>query len=564
MKIAVIPARGGSKRFPRKNAHEFLGKPLVAHAIDAARESKLFEKIVVSTEDAEIASIARRYKATVVERPKELATDNTNVPQVCLHVLKVLRDNVDIIGILLPTSPLRTVADLQKSMKTFVTSGADYLMSITDYHHSVFGAMTMDRKGFLRRYFGNEFITQDQNNPKVYVHDGTVILARARQFVKDKTYYGKRMVGYYIPSERAVDVNHRRDLELAEFLRKSGRAISIGGQTVGTGHRCFIVFEAGPTVFDLESGKKLCSAAAEAGADAIKFQIMDVDRLMGDRTVKFTYGTENKNKTELLYDILKRRELKARDWKELKSYCDSLNLRFFATAMFPREIDLLKDMGACAVKIAAADINHLYLIEYAARSGLPVILDARGSLDEINAAVSACRNARNHQIMIMHCPPGYPAEDNDVGLSVLGFLKKRFQCPIGYSDHSTDALMDYASIGFGADCIEKTITLNRKIMSAEHYMSLEPHELRSFVENIRRIEKAIGRPKDAFGLAPSLAARRSLAAKAHLKKGHRLAIEDMDFKRPGYGISAEKYTQYIGKVLRIDIEKDAFFSEDMF
>ncbi|MFC1723154.1 N-acetylneuraminate synthase family protein [Nanoarchaeota archaeon] len=118
--------------------------------------------------------------------------------------------------------------------------------------------------------------------------------------------------------------------------------IRIGNKQVGDGEPCFIVMEAGPTIYDFESGKKLCKAAAEAGADAIKFQIMDVDRLMGEKDVEFTYGTAEGPVTERLFDILKRRELPFDQWKKLKEYCDELGIQFFSTAFFPEEVDFLK------------------------------------------------------------------------------------------------------------------------------------------------------------------------------------------------------------------------------
>jgi len=336
--------------------------------------------------------------------------------------------------------------------------------------------------------------------------------------------------------------------------------ISIGGKEVGAGEPCFIVLEAGPTIYDFESGKKLCRAAADSGADAIKFQIMDVDRLMGERDVEFTYGTADGPVTEKLYTILKRREMPLQDWKKLKQYCDELGILFFATALFPEEIDFLAKIDACAVKVAAADINHTYLIEHAAKSGLPVILDARGSLAELDRAVQACGDTH---IMIMHCPPGYPCKDEEVNLSVLKFLKDRYKCPIGFSDHSINALMDYACLGYGADCIEKTITLDKKTRSAEHYMSLEPAELTEFVANIRKIESAVGAPDKVFTNNPALAGRRSLAAMSNMKKGQPIAISDIDFKRPGTHIPADKYWDIVGKVLSVDVEKGTFFEEDM-
>jgi len=341
-------------------------------------------------------------------------------------------------------------------------------------------------------------------------------------------------------------------------------SITLGDKKVGPGNPCLIVFEAGPTIYDFESGKKLCKAAAKAGADAIKFQIMDVDRLMGDKSVEFTYGTADGDVTETLYDILKRRELPLDKWRKIKEYCDELGILFFSTALFPEEVDFLKDVESCAIKIAAADINHLYLIEYAAKSGLPIILDARGSEKELDIAVDTCKKAGCEQLMIMHCPPGYPCKDEEVNMSVMQYLKDKYKCPVGFSDHSINALMNYAAIGYGADCVEVTITLDKTTRSAEHYMSLEPDELKEFVINMRKIEAAIGSPSDVFTGSPALVGRRSLVAANNLKKGTILTEADIDFQRPGNKIPANLYKKYIGKELAHDVQKDCFLKPDDF
>jgi len=142
-------------------------------------------------------------------------------------------------------------------------------------------------------------------------------------------------------------------------------AFKIGNRALGDGHPCFITFEAGPTHDGVATAKQLIKAAADAGADAVKFQILDPDRLVADRKQLFSYEIlvdrktgARKEKSEPLYDILKRRSLAPEEWKELKAYSDSLGLAFFATAGFEAEVDLIAELGCDSIKIASADVNH--------------------------------------------------------------------------------------------------------------------------------------------------------------------------------------------------------------
>jgi len=225
MKIAIIPARGGSKRFPRKNIALLNGKPLLYYAVAEARKSQKFDEIIVSTEDAEISAVAARCKAQVMGRSEVLASDDATVPMVCLDVISQLEKQgkqVETICILLPTSPLRKAQDIVGALDLFEKSGADYLMSTTDFHYSPFGAMVQDSQGYITRYFGNKYIQQDQKNPKVVVHDGSICICNVKQFKIDRTYYGKRIIAYRVPYDRAVDINKASDLKLAEYFMRGG------------------------------------------------------------------------------------------------------------------------------------------------------------------------------------------------------------------------------------------------------------------------------------------------------------------------------------------------------
>jgi sialic acid synthase SpsE len=242
--------------------------------------------------------------------------------------------------------------------------------------------------------------------------------------------------------------------------------VVFGNRRVGDGEPCFITFEAGPTHNGVESAKHLVSLAAKAGADAIKFQIIDPDRLVADKKQLFSYeiltdrGTgETLTISEPLYDILCRRTLDPEEWKDLKAHSDSMGLAFFATVGFEDEIELLEELECDSIKIASADVNHWPLIQRAARTGMCIQLDTgNATMGEIEEAVGIIVSEGNKNIIIHNCPSGYPARLESINLNLILTLKQIFPYPVGFSDHTPGWEMDVAAVAVGANLLEKTIT----------------------------------------------------------------------------------------------------------
>jgi N,N'-diacetyllegionaminate synthase len=340
--------------------------------------------------------------------------------------------------------------------------------------------------------------------------------------------------------------------------------VKIGERLVGEGAPCFITHEAGPTHSGIESAKTLVRHAAEVGADAVKFQIVDPDRLVADRKLPFSYDVlvdrasgRTETITEPLYDILCRRTLNEREWRELKRYSDSLKLAFFCTVLFDDEIDFVVGLGCHSIKIASADLNHYPLLRKAASSGLNIQLDTgNGMLGEMETAVDIIRREGNDSIIIHHCPSGYPARLPSINLRVITTLKQMFPYPIAYSDHTPGWDMDIAAVALGADLVEKTITLDRTTRSVEHVMSIEPTDMRNFVRAIRDLETALGSPRrvmHADEIKRRQNVRRSIYLKQATKAGTRLAHAAVEFRRPGFGIGPEMYDTLADRRLKSDL-----------
>ena len=327
-------------------------------------------------------------------------------------------------------------------------------------------------------------------------------------------------------------------------------SVRFAGRSVGRGHPCFITYEAGPTHDGIESAKRLVELAAEAGANAVKFQFFDVDYLVADKTQPFTYDIlvdrntgETKTIEEPLYDILKRRCLEEAEWRAVKAHADQLGLAFFATVTSEEDIAFLVDLGCDSLKISSADVTHTPLLRLAARTGLCLQLDTgNASLGEVETAVDIIREEGNDNIIIHHCPSGYPARLESINLNVISTLQQLFPYPVAYSDHSPGWEMDVAAVALGANMVEKTITLDRTTPSVEHVMSLEPGEMKEFVQIIRDVETALGNSRRIMHpeeRQKRQAVRRSAFAATDLAPGTVLADAPVDFRRPGTGLTSD-------------------------
>jgi sialic acid synthase SpsE len=344
----------------------------------------------------------------------------------------------------------------------------------------------------------------------------------------------------------------------------SAREFDLGPRKIGDGHPCIIVFEAGATHTGLESAIALTKLAAAAGADAIKFQILDPDRLVADRKMPFSYEVladrasgKTETVTEPIYDILCRRSLTAQQWKQVCDVAKSCNIAFFATVTFPEDVDLIADVGGHSIKIASADVNHFPLIRYAARAGLCIQLDTgNATLGEVEEAVDVIRGEGNDRIVIHQCPTGYPARLDSINLNIIRSLRQIFPFPVAFSDHTPGWEMDVAAVAIGANLVEKTITADRMTRSTEHIFSLEPPQMKNFIRTVRDVEKALGQPRRILQLEERerrRALRRSVFLPEGGRKGAPLSGLKVEFRRPGFGIGPDDFERLGDRVLAHDV-----------
>lgn len=346
-----------------------------------------------------------------------------------------------------------------------------------------------------------------------------------------------------------------------------------------------IVFEAGPTHNGFKSAKKLIFSAAMAGADAIKFQIIDADEIMADKKIKIKYKIFSNNrlilKKDTIYSLLKKRMLTYNNWKKLKLYADSLNLDFFATVGSKKDVAFLKKIGCKAIKIASGDLNYLQLIEEVAKTGIKIHLDTGGgSLVQIDNIIKTLKEKfryKNTDITLHHCPPGYPTILNKVNLKYLNYLKDRFNVCIGFSDHSPGYDVSILAATKNIDVLEKIITENKRYPSIEHCMALNTHELPDYVDILKDIMKGTLKPREVIkkniiskikqingriiNIQPnkiniSSDVRRSLYLHKDQKKNTKLKDLQYKFKRPGHGIQPDEFIKLENFKLKKNLKKN--------
>lgn len=228
MKLAVIPARGGSKRIPRKNIKIFCGLPIIAYTIKAAQQSGCFEHIIVSTDDAEIAAIAREYGAEVpFMRPSELSDDHTNTAPVIAHAIQWLQQQgmaPEYVCCIYATAPLILASDIARGFEQLQAVAAQYAFSATSYPFPIQRAFTITKGGGIQMYNPEYVNTRSQDLPETYHDAGQFYWGRADTWLADKPIFSEASVPVILPRHCVQDIDTLEDWEYAEMIFRAGRS----------------------------------------------------------------------------------------------------------------------------------------------------------------------------------------------------------------------------------------------------------------------------------------------------------------------------------------------------
>ena len=304
---------------------------------------------------------------------------------------------------------------------------------------------------------------------------------------------------------------------------------------------------------DIEVAKKMIEAAAEAGCDCVKFQSWSAESL---------YSATYYNANPISKRIVKKFALTKEDLREMAEYCRSKGVDFSSTPYSRDEVDwLIDECKAPFVKVASMDLNNYAYLKYIAERQVPIVLSTGMSeLEEIQKAVRVVEETGNRQLCLLHCISIYPPEIETIHLNnILGLREEFPDYPIGFSDHSHGVEMAVAATALGAALIEKHLTLDRTKIGMDNQMATEPEEMRLMVQCCHNTQSAMGQKERVVREAEQeqmKKMRRSVIVTRDMKAGEVLRREDLDAKRPGTGIPADKIDELVGKVLRVDKEAD--------
>lgn len=224
--LAIIPARGGSKRLPRKNILNLAGKPLIAWSIEAAKNSQYIDSIFVSTDDKSVASISAEYGLNVPElRPAELASDEASTEDMLLYTLNKFGDGYDVIVLLQPTSPLRTVTDIDNAIEHFINKNAFSVVSVTPCEHSPMWSNNLPADGNMGAFINKKAIKRSQELAQFYRLNGAIYIFDIKKFLQyGEICYTDKSFAYEMTNINSVDIDTKLDFEIAEFLLRKKNA----------------------------------------------------------------------------------------------------------------------------------------------------------------------------------------------------------------------------------------------------------------------------------------------------------------------------------------------------
>ncbi len=336
--------------------------------------------------------------------------------------------------------------------------------------------------------------------------------------------------------------------------------VKIGKKIIGDGKPIYIIGDIGLTNGgDIERTFKLIDELKKIGVDAVKFQMIKPDELLGDRNISYTYPTLTSGKiSQNMYEMFSELNYTDEEWYKISKYVFSKGLEFICTSHVMSAVTLLEKCNVNVHKICTWSTTHKRLIEKIGSTKKPLIIDTgASSTNELDELVKWFRNKGGKKLVILH--DFHTNNFKEMNFKAIPFMKKRYQSPVGYTPQGRNFDLDFLSIGIGVNVLEKRITLDRKIPKNGHWKSLEPNEFKDWLIKVRNYEKALGKfevkaTKDDIKI--SKWGFKSLHAKIDMKKGQIIKDNQIQALRPGKGISASMIDKVIGKKIKINIKKN--------
>jgi len=328
-------------------------------------------------------------------------------------------------------------------------------------------------------------------------------------------------------------------------------------------HKVFIVAEAGVNHNgSVKIAKKMVDVAVNAGADAVKFQTFDTRPLVSKNAPKAEYQMKTTSINESQLQMIKKLELGINIHRELLKYCRKNKIVFLSSPFDLKSVDLLVKLGLRVFKIPSGEITNLpYLRRIGSLKNKVIISTGAANVSEIRLALDILIKAgtKKKDITVLQCNTAYPTPACDANLLAMCTIRKVFNVKVGYSDHTQGIEIPIAAAALGAVIIEKHFTLDKNMEGPDHKASLNPEELKSMVNAIRKIEKALGdgiKKPSVSELENRIFIRKSIVAGIDIKKKDVFTEQNITTKRSATGLSPMEWDNVIGRVAKRNFQED--------
>jgi len=363
----------------------------------------------------------------------------------------------------------------------------------------------------------------------------------------------------------SIDIDNKLDIEAAEYFRSKRRkeTIWIGNHTIREYGDIFVIAEAGVNHNGrLDLALKMVEEAANAGADAIKFQTFKAEQVVTEKGEMANYQRKNLGFEKSQREMLKNLELRQEFYPPIIKKCQEKNIIFLSTPHGGKEsVDFLESFKIQAYKVASGDLTNYILLNKLARLKKPIILSSgMADLSEIENAVDFIYAKGSRKVVVLHCTSSYPSREEDINLLSVRTMMEQLDTPIGYSDHTSDCRIALMAATMGICVYECHLTLDKNLSGPDHVASSTPQELKEKIEAIKLVKRVMGtgvkKPTRVELQSMIKLVRKSIVAAYDLKKNASITKEDLEAKRPGDGMSPVNFETLIGKKLLRNIAKD--------
>ena len=516
MKIyAIIPARGGSKGIPRKNIKIFRGKPLIAHTILQAQQNELFEKIVVTTDDKEIAVIAATYGATILMRPAEIAGDLSTDYEFMEHAIEHFPE-CDIWCQLRPTFPLRKWKDIQDAIEVFDYKNFSSLRSVVEMQHSVYKTYFLD----LPDEIGSATLVPTMKHPSIkepfnaprqilptsYFHNGCIDIVTKQTILNEKSITGAKIQPFIMSKENDGDIDTMEQwnvLNQPSYISSKTTTLPTKYSTMNftqTYEEPKIIAEVGCNhKGDMKIALELIDLAKQAGCCAVKFQKRNPKELLSKEQYNAPHPVPRNSYGKTYGEHREKLEFTAEQHKELMLYCNGIGITYSTSVWDVTSAIEIVSLDPHFIKVGSPSNLHWEMMqilrdEYDGQVHISTGMTTKEEIEQIIQFWEKGKGDAKRRVVLYACTSGYPVPFEDVCLLEITKLKSLYSNrvrSIAFSGHHLGVAIDIAAYTLGAHWIERHFTKDRTWKGTDHAASLEPSGMTKLCRNVQAVSKAL-------------------------------------------------------------------------